>query len=50
MIIDSLKTSMVGVGGMTVTWMEWLPMVVRIAVGIATFMYLIVKIYKELKH
>ena len=50
MVIDSLKTSMVGVGGMTVTWMEWLPLVVRIAVGIATFVYLAVKIYKELRN
>ena len=50
MIVDSLKTSMVGVGGMTVTWMEWLPLVVRIAVGVATFVYLGVKIYKELRN
>ena len=49
MIVDSLKTSSVGISGMVVTWMEWLPLVVRIAVGIATFVYLCVKIYKELK-
>ena len=49
MILDSLKTIGIGTGGMVVTWMEWLPLVVRVAVGIATFVYLCVKIYKELK-
>tara|TARA_R100000808_G_scaffold14629_1_gene34412 strand:- start:23767 stop:23916 length:150 start_codon:yes stop_codon:yes gene_type:complete len=49
MVLDSLKTTMVGTGGIAVTWMEWLPLTVRVAVGIATFIYLCIKIYKELK-
>ena len=48
-LIDSLKTIGVSAGGMTITWLEWLPIVVRIAVGIATFVYLCVKTYKEIK-
>ena len=48
-MIDSLKTVAAGAGGITVTWIEWLPIAVRIAVGIATFAYICVKIYKETK-
>jgi hypothetical protein len=47
--MDSLKTVAAGAGGITVTWIEWLPIAVRIAVGIATFAYICVKIYKETK-
>jgi len=48
-MLDSLKTVTAGAGGVTITWLEWLPMVVRVAVGIATFVYICVKIYKEIK-
>ena len=48
-MIDSLKTVAAGAGGITVTWIEWLPIAVRIAVGIGTFAYICVKIYKETK-
>ena len=48
-MIDSTKTVLAGAGGITVTWIEWLPVAVRIAVGIATFAYICVKIYKETK-
>ena len=48
-MIDSVKTVVAGAGGITVTWLEWLPIAVRIAVGIATFTYICVKIYKETK-
>ena len=48
-MIDSLRTTSAGVGGMVVTWMEWLPMVVRILVGVATFIYICLKIYKLMK-
>ena len=34
---------------MLVTWMEWLPMAVRVLVGVATFVYIIVKIIREIK-
>ena len=46
---DSLKTMAVSVTGIGVTWIEWLPVVVRVAVGIASFVYLFVKIHNELK-
>ena len=48
-MIDSLRTTTAGVSGMVVTWMEWLPMMVRVLVGLATFIYICVKIYKLMK-
>ena len=48
-MIDSLKTVGAGAGGFTVTWLEWLPMTVRVLVGLATFVYICIKIYRELK-
>ena len=48
-MIESVKTTTAGISGMLVTWMEWLPMVVRILVGLATFVYLTVKIVREIK-
>ena len=47
--LDTLKTIGIGAGGMGVTWVEWLPPVVRVAVGIATFVYICVKTYKLVK-
>ena len=46
-MIDSLKTVATGVGGMTITWIDWLPVAVRVGVGIATIIYIGVKTYKE---
>ena len=48
-MLDSLKTVTAGATGFTVTWIEWLPIAVRVAVGIATFTYICVKVYKETK-
>ena len=48
-MIDSLKTVATGVGGITITWIEWLPVIIRVAVGIATIIYIGVKTYKEYK-
>jgi len=48
-MIDSLRTVTAGASGMVVTWMEWLPMMVRVLVGLATFVYICIKIYKLLK-
>ena len=48
-MLDSLRTTTAGVSGIIVTWMEWLPMIVRILVGLATFIYIIVKIVREIK-
>ena len=48
-MIDSLKTVAVSATGIGVTWIEWLPVTVRVAVGIASFVYICVKIKNELK-
>ena len=42
-IVDTLRTIGVSSGGFFVNWLEWLPMTVRIAVGIATIFYLVYK-------
>ena len=47
--VDTLKTLAVSAGGMGVTWVEWLPPAVRVAVGIATFIYICAKTYKTVK-
>ena len=46
---DSLKTVAVSATGLGVTWIEWLPVAVRVAVGVASFIYICVKIRNELK-
>ena len=48
-MVDSLKTTAASVTGISVTWIEWLPVVVRVAVGLASLVYLFVKIHNELK-
>lgn len=48
-MIESVKTTTAGISGMLVTWMEWLPVAVRVLVGVATFVYIIVKIIREVK-
>ena len=48
-MIDSLKTTSAGISGIIVTWVDWLPMAIRVLVGIATFVYIIVKIIREIK-
>ena len=35
-MIDSLKTVSAGAGGIGVTWLEFLPVAVRVGVGMAT--------------
>ena len=47
-IVDTLKTSGVGVSGWWLSVSGWLPEVVSLSVGIATLVYLIIKIRKEL--
>ena len=46
---DSLKTVAVSATGLGTTWVEWLPVTVRVLVGLATLVYLFVKIHNELK-
>ena len=48
-MIDTLKTTGAGISGWWLSVSGWLPEVVSLCVGIATLIYLIVKIKKELK-
>jgi len=47
--IDTLKTSGIGMGGWWLSISGWLPEVVSLLVGVATLIYLVIKIKKELK-
>jgi hypothetical protein len=47
-MIDTVKTTVAGMGGFYVSMMDWLPDMISMAVGIATLIYLILKIKKEL--
>jgi len=48
-MIDTLRTESIGLSGWWLSISGWLPEVVSLCVGIATLVYLIVKIRKELK-
>ena len=48
-IVDTLKTTGAGVSGWWLSISGWLPEVVSLGVRFATLVYLIIKIYKELK-
>ena len=48
-ILETLKTEGIGIGGWWLSVSGWLPGVVSLMVGIATLVYLIIKIRKELK-
>ena len=47
--IDTLKTSGIGMGGWWLSISGWLPEVISLLVGVATLVYLIIKIKKELR-
>ena len=46
-IVDTLKTTGAGMSGWWLSISGWLPEVVSLGVGIATLLYLVIKIYKE---
>ena len=48
-ILETLKTEGIGISGWWLSVSGWLPELVSLSVGVATFVYLIVKIRKELK-
>jgi len=48
-MLDTLKTTGAGVSGWWLSISGWLPEVVSLSVGIATLIYLVIKISKELK-
>ena len=47
-MLDSLKTIGVSATGIGVTWIEWLPITVRVLVGLASLIYVFIKIHNEL--
>tara|TARA_Y100000310_G_scaffold64964_1_gene60479 strand:- start:370 stop:525 length:156 start_codon:yes stop_codon:yes gene_type:complete len=47
-MLDTLKTEGIGIGGWWLSVSGWLPELVSLGVGIATLVYLIIKIRKEL--
>ena len=48
-MIDTLKTTGAGLGGFWISLWNWLQEFVSLSVGIATLVYLTIKIAKELK-
>ena len=46
---ETLKTTGAGLGGFWLSLWSWLPEIVSLSVGIATLIYLIIKIRKEWK-
>ena len=46
---ETLKTTGAGLGGFWISLWGWLPEVVSLSVGIATLIYLVIKIRKELR-
>ena len=48
-MLDTLKTTGMGIGGFWLSLWSMLPEVVSLMVGVATLLYLVIKISKELK-
>jgi len=48
-IIDTLKVESIGLGGWWLSMSSWLPDMVSLFVGLATLIYLVIKIGKELR-
>ena len=47
-MIDTLKTTGAGIGGFWLSMWQALPDIVSLAVGLATLVYMVIKINKEL--
>ena len=48
-MLDTLKTSCAGIGGLALTFMEFIPDMLRIGIGLITLAYMFVKLRKEMK-
>ena len=48
-MMETLKTEGIGIGGWWLSVSGWLPQIVSVMGGIATLVYLVIKIKKELK-
>ena len=44
MDVDTLKSAVIGGGGMTIQFMDMLPEMLRVGVGIATIVYFVYKV------
>jgi len=49
MMGDTLRTASVGIAGSTLGWIEWAPPLFSALGAIATLIYMLIKIYKEIK-
>ena len=47
-LVDTLKTSTIGLTGSSICWLEWLPPTISVIGGCLTAVYMSVKLYKEL--
>ena len=45
---DTLRTSGIGIAGATFSWLEWAPPLFSALAALATFIYMLIKIKKEL--
>mgnify|MGYP003149531359 FL=1 len=45
---DTLRTSAVGIAGATFSWLEWAPPLFSALAALATLVYMLIKIKKEL--
>ncbi len=50
MMIDSLRTASVGVTGSSLYWIEWVPPLISSLAAFATLVYMLIKIWRELKY
>ncbi len=48
-MIDTLRTEGIGLSGWWLSISGWLPEVISLCVGIATLLYLVIKISKEIR-
>ena len=46
---DTLRTSMIGMSGSLFGWIEWAPPLFSALAAIATLIYMLIKIAKEIK-
>ena len=48
-MLDTLKTSCAGIGGFALTFMEFIPEMLRIGIAAVKLAYMIMKLRKEMK-
>lgn len=49
-MLDSLKTASVGVTGSSLYWITWVPPLISSMAAFATLIYMLIKIWRELKY